>query len=43
MAAVGTLTIMGGLVTLWMGHGVHGLGVVAVGGCLVWGSLRSRP
>lgn len=43
MAAVGTLTIVAGLISLWMGYGVYGFGVVAIGGALVWGSLRSRP
>lgn len=43
VAAVGTFTIVAGVISIWMGFGTAGWGVAAIGGCLVWGSLRSRP
>lgn len=42
-AAVGALTIVAGLISLWMGYGAYGFGVVAVGGLIVWGTIRARP
>jgi len=43
VAGVGTLMVVAGALTIWMGQGAPGLGLAAIGACLVWGALRSRP
>lgn len=43
MAGVGTLVVIVGVLTIWAGQGAVGLGLAAIGACLVYGALRSRP
>ena len=43
VAGVGTCMVGLGALGVYMGYGATAFGLAAIGACLVWAALRSRP